>query len=194
MADECEGSIRRRSIRSRCVPKALRWEPQRTGRSITWVRPPSSLSLPPLSTSSSSPSSHHTAHPPPFQPPLTPAPVVEITPIGIKSLQWKFYIIWTLFNFSFIPIVYLFYPETADRTLEDLDRYFRDNHNVIVCGNKEAISSKRPEEWVEHEREEVRRNSSVVGGEGVGGLGGQGVMEKGVGYGESEKEERLEDV
>ena len=33
--------------------------------------------------------------------------VVEITPIGIQSLQWKFYIIWTVFNAAFVPIVYL---------------------------------------------------------------------------------------
>lgn len=56
--------------------------------------------------------------------------VVEITPIGIQSLHWKFYIIWTIFNASFVPIVYLFYPETADRTLEDVDRLFRENQNV----------------------------------------------------------------
>lgn len=56
--------------------------------------------------------------------------VVEITPIGIQSLHWKFYIIWTVFNASFIPIVYLFYPETADRTLEDVDRLFRENQDV----------------------------------------------------------------
>ncbi|KAI9687689.1 MAG: hypothetical protein M1820_010377 [Bogoriella megaspora] len=87
--------------------------------------------------------------------------VVEITPIGIQTLQWKFYIIWTVFNFAFIPIVYLFYPETAGRTLEDLDRYFRDNHNIIVCTDKDAISQKRPIAYVEHEREEVRRTSSV---------------------------------
>lgn len=30
--------------------------------------------------------------------------VVEITPPGISSLQWKFYIIWCVFNFAFIPI------------------------------------------------------------------------------------------
>ena len=36
--------------------------------------------------------------------------VVEITPIGIKNLDWRFYIIWTVFNLSFVPIVYLFYP------------------------------------------------------------------------------------
>jgi hypothetical protein len=35
---------------------------------------------------------------------LTMSAVVEITPPGIRSLQWKFYIIWTIFNFAFIPI------------------------------------------------------------------------------------------
>lgn len=87
--------------------------------------------------------------------------VVEITPIGIDNLQWKFYIIWTVFNASFIPIVYFLYPETAARTLEDLDRYFAENKNILVFRDKEATSSKRPEHLVEHERAEVRRHSSV---------------------------------
>ncbi|KAL9063958.1 MAG: hypothetical protein Q9157_008011 [Trypethelium eluteriae] len=87
--------------------------------------------------------------------------VVEITPIGIQTLQWKFYIIWTVFNFAFIPTVYFFYPETAGRTLEDLDRYFRENHKVLVFRDKDAISQKRPIAYIEHEREEVRRTSSV---------------------------------
>lgn len=34
--------------------------------------------------------------------------VVEITPPGISSLGWRFYLIWTVFNFSFVPIVYIF--------------------------------------------------------------------------------------
>jgi hypothetical protein len=83
--------------------------------------------------------------------------VVEITPIGIQNLQWKFYvcksnpqasqtptvtytdhgfvcaqIIWTVLNLSFVPLVYFFYVETAGRTLEDIDTYFREHHNVIV--------------------------------------------------------------
>ncbi|KAE9976735.1 hypothetical protein EG328_002450 [Venturia inaequalis] len=87
--------------------------------------------------------------------------VVEITPIGIDTLHWKFYIIWTVFNASFIPIVYFLYPETADRTLEDLDRYFTENQNILVFRDKDAISSKRPARYAETEEEEVRRNSSI---------------------------------
>ena len=88
--------------------------------------------------------------------------VVEITPLGIQNLHWKFYIIWTIFNGAFVPIVYLFYPETANRTLEDIDRYFLENQNILVFKDKVATSSKRPAHFVHREIQEVRRNSSVV--------------------------------
>jgi hypothetical protein len=87
--------------------------------------------------------------------------VVEITPVGIASIGWRFYIIWTVFNFSFVPIVYFLYPETADRSLEDIDRFFLDNQKIFIHKDKDATSSKRPEKYAEHEREEVRRNSSI---------------------------------
>jgi len=87
--------------------------------------------------------------------------VVEITPIGIASLGWRFYIIWTVFNLSFVPLVYFLYPETAGRTLEDIDDYFRTHHNILVFRDKEATSAKRPLAYVEREEDEVRRRSSV---------------------------------
>ncbi len=58
--------------------------------------------------------------------------------------------------------MYLFYPETADRTLEDIDRLFRENDNILVFKDKDAISTKRPLAYIEHEQAEVRRNSSVI--------------------------------
>ncbi|PVI00209.1 general substrate transporter [Periconia macrospinosa] len=91
--------------------------------------------------------------------------VVEITPPGIRNLQWRFYIIWIVFNFAFIPIVYLFYPETAGRSLEDLDRFFASDPPLFVFTKKEAIEEKRPEQYVQREKEEVRRNSSVAPGD-----------------------------
>lgn len=61
-----------------------------------------------------------------------------------------------------MPIVYLFYPETAARTLEDVDRLFRDsNGSIWVFRDKEAISTRRPPGYEEHERREIRRASSV---------------------------------
>lgn len=78
--------------------------------------------------------------------------VVEITPIGIESLSWKFYIIWTCFNAAFVPIVYFFYPETSDRSLEDIDRLFRElDGKIIICGVKDATVRKRPAKYEERE-------------------------------------------
>ncbi|KAF2787031.1 general substrate transporter [Melanomma pulvis-pyrius CBS 109.77] len=88
--------------------------------------------------------------------------VVEITPPGIENLQWRFYIIWTVFNFAFIPTVYFLYPETAGRTLEDVDRYFAGHAPLLVFRDKEATKQGRPERFLEHEKEEIRRHSSVA--------------------------------
>ncbi|KAJ4621109.1 hypothetical protein HRR85_001328 [Exophiala dermatitidis] len=87
--------------------------------------------------------------------------VVEITPIGIQNLHWKFYIVWTVLNASFIPLMYFFYPETAGRSLEDIDDYYRTNQPLLVFRDKSVTSSKRPDKYRIREEEEVRRNSSV---------------------------------
>ncbi|KAJ5921051.1 general substrate transporter [Penicillium verhagenii] len=78
--------------------------------------------------------------------------VVEITPIGIQNLGWKFYIIWIVLNAAIVPTVYLFYPETAGRTLEDMDEYYRGSPPLLACMDKEAISCERPERY--HARNE----------------------------------------
>ena len=44
---------------------------------------------------------------------ITNFAVVEVTPIGIQNLGWKFWIVWTVLNAAFLPILYLFYPETG---------------------------------------------------------------------------------
>lgn len=39
--------------------------------------------------------------------------VVEITPIGIQNIGWKFWIVWTVSNAVFLPVLYFLYPETG---------------------------------------------------------------------------------
>ncbi|KAJ5151581.1 hypothetical protein N7492_009876 [Penicillium capsulatum] len=87
--------------------------------------------------------------------------VVEITPIGIESLGWKFYIIWTVLNLSFVPTIYFFYPETANRQLEDIDLFFRDHKSLLVHNIPEAISTARPARYVEIEQDLVGRHKSI---------------------------------
>ncbi|KAJ6027815.1 Major facilitator superfamily domain general substrate transporter [Penicillium canescens] len=94
--------------------------------------------------------------------------IVEITPIGIQNIGWKFWIVWTVLNAVFLPIVYFFYTETANRTLEDMDAYYRSNPPLIVAGDADAISTKRPLQFAYHEDEEVQKNAkeAVTGGVG----------------------------
>ncbi|KAK0719169.1 hypothetical protein B0H67DRAFT_599074 [Lasiosphaeris hirsuta] len=80
--------------------------------------------------------------------------VVEVTPRGISGLGWRFCIIWTVLNLAFVPAVYLFCPETAGRTLEDMDRVFQDNQGAFMFRNAEAACSKRPRRYIEMEWEE----------------------------------------
>lgn len=48
--------------------------------------------------------------------------------------------------------LYLFYPETADRGLEDIDRLFRENGDIFIFKDKNAISAKRPLAYFEREQ------------------------------------------
>ncbi|KAJ5439549.1 uncharacterized protein N7458_010547 [Penicillium daleae] len=52
--------------------------------------------------------------------------VVMITPTLIENLAWKGYLIFMCLNLVFVPIVYFFYPETANLTLEEIDFLFTD--------------------------------------------------------------------
>ncbi|KAF9447054.1 general substrate transporter [Macrolepiota fuliginosa MF-IS2] len=89
--------------------------------------------------------------------------VVQITPIGIANLGWKFYIIWIVFNAIFVPLIWLVYPETANRHLEDIDKLYRDNKDMVfVFRNKEATQVARPQRFIDADEE--RLNLSRRGG------------------------------
>ncbi|KAH8165392.1 hypothetical protein CIB48_g2886 [Xylaria polymorpha] len=53
--------------------------------------------------------------------------VVEVTPIGIQTIGWKFYVIWAVVNAAALPVIWALFPETSNRTLEDLDAYYRED-------------------------------------------------------------------
>lgn len=50
--------------------------------------------------------------------------VVEITPVSISSIGYKTYIYFCIFNFAFLPLIYFFYPETRNLSLEQIDKLF----------------------------------------------------------------------
>ncbi|KAF4906631.1 Sugar transporter STL1 [Colletotrichum viniferum] len=81
--------------------------------------------------------------------------VVQITPIGIHNLGWRFYLIWVFMQFLSVPILYVFYPETANRRLEDIDIVFEEGLRTWVFLDKEATQVARPHRFVVMEEEEV---------------------------------------
>lgn len=76
----------------------------------------------------------------------------------MKSCLTIFALVFAVFNLAFIFVVYFLYPETANRTLEDLDAYFDidSGHGIIIpIGDKVTKSAKRPQEAIDAEASRV---------------------------------------
>jgi hypothetical protein len=50
--------------------------------------------------------------------------VVMITPIMIDHIKWGTYLFFAVVNACFLPFIYIFYPETKQRSLEEIDLIF----------------------------------------------------------------------
>ncbi|OGM39623.1 hexose carrier protein [Aspergillus bombycis] len=50
--------------------------------------------------------------------------VVMITPVMVEHIGWGTYLFFAAWNAVFIPIIWFFYPETAGRSLEEIDLIF----------------------------------------------------------------------
>lgn len=57
--------------------------------------------------------------------------VVMITPVAFSSISYKTYVIFAVIKAAMFPAVYFFYPETAYRSLEEMDSTFRKTTNVF---------------------------------------------------------------
>lgn len=50
--------------------------------------------------------------------------IVMVTPIMVRNIGWGTYLFFASVNACFIPVIYFFYPETARRSLEEIDIIF----------------------------------------------------------------------
>ncbi|PBP19888.1 hypothetical protein BUE80_DR009266 [Diplocarpon rosae] len=50
--------------------------------------------------------------------------IVMIVPVMIDKIKWGTYLFFAITNACFIPVIYLFYPETRKRSLEEIDLIF----------------------------------------------------------------------
>lgn len=54
--------------------------------------------------------------------------VVMFTPIFMDTSAWGAYLFFAVMNYLFVPIIFFFYPETAGRSLEEIDIIFAKAH------------------------------------------------------------------
>ncbi|KAJ5198725.1 uncharacterized protein N7498_007842, partial [Penicillium cinerascens] len=81
---------------------------------------------------------------------LTAFLVQEVTPIAVTSIGCKYYIVFTCVCLVSIPIVYLYFPETSGKSLEEIDMIFSSGslHHPGSLGSMDEIfiSNKRDKE------------------------------------------------
>lgn len=69
--------------------------------------------------------------------------IVMITPPAFANLEYRTYIMFAVFNAAIIPSVYFFFPETAKRSLEEIDLYFARAHAENVSPVKMSLEMPR---------------------------------------------------
>lgn len=69
--------------------------------------------------------------------------VMEITPPMIAGIGWITFLIFGAFNFLAIPIVWALYPETSNKTLEELDVVFSTKSLLVWNAEKELAAARR---------------------------------------------------
>ncbi|KAJ5715494.1 Sugar transporter STL1 [Penicillium malachiteum] len=106
--------------------------------------------------------------------------VVMITPVMLSSIGWGTYLFFACWNAFFIPIMYFFYPETAGRSLEEIDIIFAKGY----CEKISYVRAAR--ELPKLTDEEVEQKALEYG---FGDLGHPEDMEKGNGRSSSSDEQ-----
>ncbi|KAJ5201335.1 uncharacterized protein N7498_005998 [Penicillium cinerascens] len=93
--------------------------------------------------------------------------VVMITPVAFENIGYQTYIIFAVINAFIFPVVYFFYPETAYRSLEEMDTIFQNSTSVFnvvsVARNQPHRYGKNGELLINYQdtEEHLRRASHV---------------------------------
>ena len=90
--------------------------------------------------------------------------VVMITPVAFTNIKYKTYIIFAVINAFIFPVVYFFYPETAYRSLEEMDVIFQKTTSVFnvvkIARDEPRRYGKNGEVLINYEETEVHRRRS----------------------------------
>lgn len=58
--------------------------------------------------------------------------LVQVTPLAIERIAWRFFLIFIICDAIFIAVVYWVYPETVGKTLEEIAALFGDEVAVDI--------------------------------------------------------------
>lgn len=95
--------------------------------------------------------------------------VVMITPVSFNSIGYKTYVIFAVINAFMLPVIYFFYPETAYRSLEEIDTIFIKTKSwfsaVSVARHQPLRYGKNGELLIDYENteEHIHRVHSAAG-------------------------------
>ena len=53
-----------------------------------------------------------------------------VTPVAIETIGWKYYLVFLCISATIIPVVWVFYPETMGRSLEELEMMFSEGKSI----------------------------------------------------------------
>ncbi|KAI9041784.1 putative MFS sugar transporter [Aspergillus affinis] len=60
--------------------------------------------------------------------------LLQVAPMGFNNAGWKFYLLVICWSAVFIPVIYFFFPETAQLTLEEIAKRFGEEVAVNITG------------------------------------------------------------
>ncbi|KAJ5278598.1 sugar transporter [Penicillium angulare] len=56
--------------------------------------------------------------------------ITESTPLAFEAIGWRYFLVFAIMNVVIIGVVYLLFPETSGRTLEEIDQIFVSSNNI----------------------------------------------------------------
>jgi hypothetical protein len=70
--------------------------------------------------------------------------------------------VFAIIVWAYFPVVFCLYPDTSQRTLEDMDEIFMQHRSVIVCGNGTLTQRARPVELVQAEQRRIAEEQNAM--------------------------------
>lgn len=82
---------------------------------------------------------------------------------GLAAIGWRYFIVFGALNISFVPIIWYFYVETANLSLEEIDLMFEihSTHNKKISFEEAARKAKLETERI---KQEVARDAGKDSG------------------------------